>query len=139
MIGDLMADPALVIRIDHYVHQDAAQDEVLQQLNAKMDILIRQERKEMATVQDVQQKVQALQTDIEEQTTVTQGVVTAVEGMTQLIADLRAQLQQAIQANDPVALQAVVDGMTTAEASLKANTDKLATATTTNTETPVNG
>lgn len=134
-----MADPALVIRIDHYVHQDAAQDEVLQQLNAKMDILIRQERKEMATVQDVQQKVQALQTDIEEQTTVTQGVVTAVEGMTQLIADLRAQLQQAIQANDPVALQAVVDGMTTAEASLKANTDKLATATTTNTETPVNG
>lgn len=81
---------------------------LLQEINYKVNQL-------MATIQDVQTAVAA-------QSTVEDSVITLLNGINQ-------QLQAAIAANDPAALDAVV-------ASITANTTKLSNAVAANTVTP---
>lgn len=95
--------------------------------------VLRQEATEMATVQDLQTKLQQVQDDVTAQTTVVQSVSTVVNGLQQIIADLRGQLAQAISANDPAAMQAVLDGLSTVETSLASNNQALAEAAVVNT------
>ncbi len=59
--------------------------------------------------------------------------MTLLQGLSALIASLKAQLATAIAAGDPVALQAVVDGMTAVQTQVDTNVKGLASAVTANT------
>ena len=122
-------------RVDLYHHYElnTEQAAALGRIEAKLDLINRKENIQMASVQEIQAKLQQVQDDVTAQTTVTQSVSTAISGLQTIIADLRAQLAQAIQANDPVAMQAVLDGMSTVETQLQANNAALSAAASVNT------
>lgn len=80
--------------------------------------LVHQEEQTMATIAD-------LQTEVGQNTSVTESAVALLNGLSQ-------QLKDALAANDPAAIQAVVD-------QLDANTSALAEAVTQNTAPPSDG
>ncbi len=84
----------------------------LDRIEAKIDRLLKQEAMVMATLSDITAAVTA-------EKTVEDSVVV-------LLQNLSAQLKAAIAANDPVAMQAIVD-------SINSNTTALASAVTANT------
>lgn len=111
-------------------------DDLGQRLEAVIDLLgklSRQEAREMANIQDIQAHVQTIQDEATKQTTVTSSVLEVLRGLTGTVASLREQLQAAIAANDPAAMQAVVDQMVAAEAAIHTNSQQLADAVTANT------
>jgi hypothetical protein len=87
----------------------------LNRIEYKLDLLLKQEARLMATIQDVQNAVTA-------NTTVVGSTVT-------LLQQLTALLKAAIASNDPAAVQGVVDAIT-------ANTNALAQAVAANTPAP---
>jgi len=96
-----------------------------QQLNRienKLDLLLKQEARLMATIQDVQTAVTANTTAVTANTTVVGSTVT-------LLQQLTALLKAAIASNDPAAVQGVVDAIT-------ANTNALAQEVAANTPAP---
>lgn len=87
----------------------------------------------MASIADLQSKADTLRTSVESETSVTQSVVALLQGTNQTIADLRTQLADAIAANDPAALQAVVDTIDAITATNEQNAQALAAAAAANT------
>ncbi len=87
----------------------------------------------MAVMKDVQDSVAQLRNDVARNTEVKDSILTAVKGMGAMIASLKQQLMDAIAAEDPAALQAVVDDMATAHTQLAANAQSIADAALENT------
>jgi len=88
----------------------------------------------MPILKDVQDKVAALTAAVAANTQVDSSIVTLLQGLTAMIAALKQQLADAIAGGaDPAALQAVLDGLTAAETTITANTQKLADAAVQNT------
>jgi len=81
------------------------------------DILTRVKRLEaqgvrsMATLADIGGQLADLQVDVESETEVTTSVETLLDGQTALLVAIQAQLEAALAANDPAALQAVSDAI----------------------------
>lgn len=98
-----------------FVHDDVELKQILAgqaELRGLLQQLLNQEGKDMATLADLKAAVEA-------QTTVDSSVVTLLQG-------LSSQLAAAIAANDPAAIQAVLDG-------INANTKTLSDAVAANT------
>ena len=87
----------------------------------------------MPVLKDVQTQLDSLAKAVAANTTIGGSIVTLLKGLTTMIADLRQQLADAIAANDPVAIQAVLDALTALETSVAADTKALADAATENT------
>jgi hypothetical protein len=104
-------------------------DEVLTRLRA----IKAQEKIEMANVKDVQGKLDALKTSIEGETDLVTSVKTLVTGQNDLLVSLRQQLADAIAANDPEAMQAVVDTLDALTTTNAKNAQDLADAVVANT------
>lgn len=105
-----------------YLH---ATDDLMAQFRA----ILNQGDKIMATLKDIQDAVAATTAAVAAETTVVNSVKVLIQGDSALIASLREQLAAAIAGgNDPAALQAVVDSLDAAHATLQANNDALAQA-----------
>ena len=91
----------------------------------------------MATMIDVQGKLAALKADVESETDVVSSVETLLTGQNALLVSLKQQLADAIAANDPTALQAVVDALDAITATNSAN--KAATVAAVLANTPTEG
>lgn len=63
-------------------------------------------------------------------------IIALVNGNTAMIASLKQQLADALAANDPAAIQGVLDSLTAAETSSLANAQKVVDAINANTPTP---
>ncbi len=87
----------------------------------------------MAVAQAIQDKLDSLAAAVAANTTVGSSVITLLQGLTAMIAALRQQLADAIAANDPAAVQAVLDALTGLETSVTKDTDDLAAAAVENT------
>jgi hypothetical protein len=110
------------------------------QIRALLDRLVPQVRAlraQMGTLMpvlaDIQAKIATLTTAVAANTQVDGSIVTLLNGLTAMIAALKQQLADAIASNDPVALQASLDGLTAVETAITANTQKLADAAVQNT------
>lgn len=91
----------------------------------------------MVTVADIKAAADTLVTNIADESTVDDSIIALLEGITTQNALLRQQLADAIAAGaDPVALQAVLDNMTAANAAVEANKAKIVAAVTAGTQTP---
>jgi len=88
----------------------------------------------MPALKDIQDKLATLTAAVAANTQVDGSIVTLLNGLTAMIASLKQQLADAIAGgNDPAAIQAVLDGLSAAETSIAANTQKLADAAVQNT------
>ena len=88
----------------------------------------------MPVLADIQAKIATLTAAVAANTQVDGSIVTLLQGLTAMIASLKEQLAAAIATgSDPAALQAVLDGLSAAETSIAANTQKLADAAVANT------
>ncbi len=95
----------------------------------RLDTAEHQERKAMASVQDVQEKVKALQASVAKETDLTKSVITYVKGSNAMLADLKAQLEAAIAAGgNPAELQAVVEQLDAIKSLNDENADAIAAA-----------
>jgi hypothetical protein len=95
-----------------FYHHYIPDTEQLNRIEKKLNTLIKQEAAQMATLED-------LTTEVQQNGDAVASAVTLLNGLTQ-------QLQDAISANDPAAIQALAD-------SLSANTQSLADAVIANT------
>jgi len=85
----------------------------------------------MAGVADIKAKLDDLTAKVTAEETVIDSVVTLLNGLSAMIADLKAQLAAA--GGDPAAIQAVVDGLDALGGKVDADKQKLADAATANT------
>lgn len=116
----------MMVRIDLHVHFD--------DIGNFVTWLTTQGETLMATVKDIQDKLVTLQASVAKETDLDQSIITLVTGLSAVIADLRKQLSDAIAAGaDPAALNAVLDGLAAAQASVDSNAQKIADAVTSNT------
>jgi hypothetical protein len=95
-------------------------------LNRITDALRTEERRIMATLDD-------LVADVAAQTTLAGSIQSLVAGVSAKLTDLAAQLAAAIAAGNPAQIQAVHDAITAVNASLQASSDALAAAVPANT------
>ena len=118
------------LSLDINVHLDNL--ESVTQALADLTHAIRSEL--MPTIQDIKDKVAAIQASVDAEKTVDDSVVTLLQGLSAMVASLKQQLADAIAAGaDPAALQAVLDGLSAAQTSVDSNTAALASAVTANT------
>jgi len=121
------------IDIHHYIHHEEASGEVRGVLTAilqRLGVLEAQGAQIMATVQEVKAAADALVTNIADESTVDDSIIALLEGISAQNASLAQQLADAIAANDPAALQVVLDNMTAANAAVDANKAKIVAAVT---------
>ncbi len=107
--------------------------DLLMEIHERIGALERQGVVQMAKIADVKAKLVSLKADVESETTVVEAVKRLLEGQAAQLADLRQQLADAIAANDPAAIQAVLDQIDAVQATNKANADALAAAVIANT------
>ncbi len=85
------------------------------------------------TLADIQAANTQLQADVAAEGTVIDSAIALINGFTTTVTDLKTQLAAAIAANDPAAIQGVLDTITATETDLKAKTQSLADAVAANT------
>jgi hypothetical protein len=128
------------IDIHHYIHNEepgSAVQGVLTSILTHIGALEAQGAQLMVTVADIKAAADTLVTNIADESTVDDSIIALLEGITTQNALLRQQLADAIAAGaDPVALQAVLDNMTAANAAVEANKAKIVAAVTAGTQTP---
>lgn len=95
--------------------------------------IFRLEKKIMSTLSEVKAKVDDLKNRVEAGITIEQSAVTLITGMAATEADLAVKLQAAIDANDPVALQAIADELDATANEHQTSSDTLAAAVAANT------
>lgn len=100
------------IEVHHYHHFDDTSDAKLDAILKVVKNILGKEVEQMATISDVQAKVTAEKT--------------VVDSAVTLLGNLSQMLKDALAANDPAAVQAVIDA-------IDANTNELANAVTANT------
>jgi len=89
--------------------------------NQKLDLI-------MATLADIQAQNTALIAAVTAEDTAVDSAIVLIQGNTKALADLKTQLDAAIKANDPTALQAVSDSMGNTITDVTAKTKALADA-----------
>jgi hypothetical protein len=105
-------------------------------IERKVDALLQQGVRTMATVKDIQDQAQKVLDAVAAESSKDDSIIALVQGNTAQIAALKQQLADAIAAGaDPAALQAVLDSMTAAEQSALANAQKVTDAINANTPT----
>jgi ABC-type transporter Mla subunit MlaD len=110
-----------------YIHDESAGvNPILQKILTQLGVI-------MAGVADIKASVDALSAKVTEEETVIDSVVTLLNGLSAMIADLKAQLAAAIANNDPAAIQAVADSLAALSTKVDADKQKLADAATANT------
>jgi len=114
------------MRIDLYIHTDS---------DGKLDLIISNQNKIMATIQDIKAQNDALIAAVADEDTVIDSAVVLITGVATAIQALKDQLAAAIAANDPVATQAVLDSMTATVADINTKKQALADAVAANTPT----
>ncbi len=88
----------------------------------------------MATVAQIQTEMTELRAEVAAISDTVTAAVTLLNGIAAIIASLKQQLADAIAAGaDPVALQAIVDGLNTVETALNTKKQELAAAIVANT------
>jgi hypothetical protein len=87
-----------------------------------------QERVNMTTVQQIKDQADKALAAIKDESDKDDAIILLVEANSKLISDLRQQLADAIAANDPTAMQSVLDALTAAEQSSLANSAKVVAA-----------
>jgi hypothetical protein len=89
--------------------------------NQKLDLI-------MATLADIQKQNNDLIAAVAAEDTAVDSAIVLIQGNTKALTDLKAQLDAAIKANDPTALQAVSDSMGNTITDVTAKTKALADA-----------
>lgn len=107
--------------------------QLLEEILTRVTRLAAQREVDMATVADIQAKLDAIHTDVESETDIVTSVQTLLEGNTAMIAGLKTQLDAAIAGQDPAALQAVSDALDTIANTNTANKARLVAAVVANT------
>ena len=120
--------------LDSFLKEDRLKTK---QLNEKVEIMA-------TTVKDLQVMITTLVENVAKESNIVTAATTAIQGLTTQQAELNRQLQEAIAANDPVALQEVANSLVAINDEVIAKTAMLATAIPANTpaveavpETPV--
>jgi hypothetical protein len=121
-----------VIEIHHVIKMDPALQSWLQK-TFSFDSITLKLNSIMGILDDLKAKVAELTSKVAAEVTVEQSAVALIQGFGAQLAAIKQQLADAIAANDPVALQAVVDGITAAEATLDSSSADLSTAVAANT------
>lgn len=118
-----------------YLHDvdSAGVTQKFDQILTQLGVIETQVKHLMPNLKDIQDKIAALQASVAAETNVDTSIVTLLQGLTAMIASLKQQLADAIAANDPAAVQAVLDGLTALDTTVKNDTQKLADAATANT------
>lgn len=97
-------------------------------VDPRIDSLFTRVGEIMASLKDIQDRIAKLTADVAAETSLDQSIITLIQGDAAIIADLKSQLAAAIAANDPAALQAVVDSMDAAHVTMTANAAAAAAA-----------
>jgi len=127
--------PPAVIRIDvhHYHHQDEDAGSVTRKLDTlltQLGAVTAQEQTQMATVQELNAKIDALKVSVDAETDLSTSIVTFLQGEGSLIADLKKQLADALAAggDQSAALQTAIDTLGVIETTNTANAKTIADA-----------
>lgn len=92
-------------------------------------------RETQMNVKDIQTSIDNLGTRISDLETVEESSITLLGGLSATIADLKKQLEDAVAANDPSAVQAALDALGALGTKVDTDKQKLADAVTANTPT----
>ena len=114
------------IHIHVHNHPDEETKKSLQLIINKID-------KIMPTLADIQAQNTALIAAVAEEDSVIDSAVTLISGFGTTLSDIKAQLAAAVAANDPTAIQGVVDSLTSTIADVTAKKQALADAVAANT------
>ena len=114
------------IKVDHYFHTINSQEILNAITQFKGEI--------MPTVADIQTKQAEVIAAIAAETAIDQSILNLVTADSALIASLRQQLADALASGNPAAIQAVLDSMDGAVATINANAKAIADAVTANTQ-----
>lgn len=118
------------VDVEVHIHPAAEGSQVLSMLAEIKAAISKLEQTMTDGVNEVNARIDALVTDVENQTTVIQSCETAFNGLAAEIADLKNQIAQG-GVTDLTQVTAKLDAL---ETSLRANTSRLATAVPQNTE-----
>lgn len=102
-------------------------------INVLIYLFIKQQNRIMGLLQDIQQKAATLLSKVTAQDTVIGSAVELLNGQTATLKDIKKQLDDALAANDPAALQAVSDTLDSTITTQETETQKLADAVVANT------
>jgi hypothetical protein len=105
-------------------------------IEARLSISIMKEQRMASTLKDLKAEAEKTLAAIADESSKDDSIIALVLANNALIKDLRQQLADAIAANDPQAIQDVLDLMTQAETSALANSAKVLAAVNANTEPP---
>lgn len=86
---------------------------LLEQILTRVKLLQAQGGRMTTNVKEIQDKLAEISADVESETDIVTSIDLAFTGQNALILDLGAQLKAALENNDPAALQAVLDSLTT--------------------------
>lgn len=98
---------------DHYYHVDPELMGRLRSIECKLDLIIRKGRIQMAVLRDIIDEVSRTKG-------IAASVKVAVDGLKAKIVELTTALEVAVAANDPVAMQGVVEELKAVNAELDA-------------------
>src|SRR6185312_544810 len=118
-------------RFDHFHHFDPSPNgQALADIRSDIQAL---RRETMATLKQMQDAVNELKTDVANETSVDQSVLTLLQGQAAELAAIKQQLADAVASGDPAAIQASIDDLTNLHTTMTANAASLAAAVTANT------
>jgi len=103
-------------------------------VNQKLDQLVLQGVSLMASVADIKAQADKALAAIAAESDKDDAIIALVTAETAMITALKQQLADAIAANDPAALQAVLDALTAAETSALSNAQRVTDAINANTD-----
>lgn len=116
----------MAIHIDVHIHSVSEQD--IKKILETVLFIKQTQTTVMGTLADIQAQNAALAAAVADEDTVIDSAVVLITGFAAQLADIQAQLAAAIAANDPTAIQAVVDSMASTVADITAKKQALADA-----------
>jgi|SRR5882757_5488175 len=119
-----------LVRVEHIISVTPETAQLLKEL-FKTDISSFLKNISM-NIKDIQDKIAELTQQVAAETEVEKSAITLISGFGTTLAGLKQQLADALAANDPVAIQAVVDSITAVETTLSTSSADLAAAVTAN-------
>ncbi len=118
----------LNINVYHHFPADSDTTETLKQILDNVIIVKSNQIQIMATLADIQAQNTALIAAVKDEDTVIDSATVLIEGQVKSLADLKTQLDAAIAANTPAALQAVSDSIGSTITDITAKKTALAAA-----------
>jgi hypothetical protein len=124
------------IDVHHHIEGDARILQKLDDVLSALATLRRMETQTMAGLQALKDQADKVMAAVTAESDKDDAIIALVNGNTAMIASLKQQLADALAANDPAAIQGVLDSLTAAETSSLANAQKVVDAINANTPTP---